>query len=167
MVNSRYFLFLLTIILLSCTAKEKEIGLNEEILHSDFLYSVPGYFTMDSIFDGSQVFKPTGKYYIVKFKVQNASDRGNHNWNNSIAYITDVNGNTYENSEKLQKTLNRIEPFRFKPEHSTNPYETEVTYLVFDVPNTTQKPYLMIRGENLFWDFLDGSQLKKTKVRLF
>lgn len=164
---NKVFLFIsLTIIFFSCTAKEKEIGLNEEILHDKFLYSVPGYFTMDSIFDGSQVFKPKGKFYVVKFKVQNASDAGNHNWKNNIAYIIDESGKTYENSEELQKTLNRIEPFGFKPEHATKPYETEVTFLVFDVP-TTQKPYLMVRGETLFGDFLNGNQFKKTKVRLF
>jgi hypothetical protein len=163
----KYFFILSVIFFISCSAKEKEIGLNEEIRHDDFFYSVPSYFTMDSIFDGSTVFKPKGKYYIIKFKVDNRAKQVDHAWNNTIAYVTDEGGNTYENSVELQKTLNRIEPFRFKELHETKPGETEVTFFVFDIPESAKKPYLMLRGEILMGDFLDGNQFKKTKVRLF
>ncbi|HEX2787105.1 MAG TPA: hypothetical protein VHP32_04305 [Ignavibacteria bacterium] len=163
----KYIFLLAALFIISCSANEKEIGLNEEIQHDDFFYSVPGYFTMDSIFDGSVVFKPKGNFYVVKFKVDNRAKKVDHLWNNSIAYIIDENGNTYENSVEHQKTLNRIEPFRFKEQHETKPYESEVTYFVFEVPESVKKPYLMVRGETLMGDFFDGSQFRKTKVKLF
>ena len=63
--------------------------------------------------------------------------------------------------------MNRVKLFGYKPEYVTPAQVTESTMLVFDVSKDVREPYLQVRGEVLMGDAFDGSQYKKTKVKLF
>lgn len=150
-------------IISSCSAKEKVIGLHQNIHHDDFEYSVQ---SADKAAMIGNV--PThGAFFIVAFQVENHARRVNHEWKNDIAYLVDEHGAQYENAAAAQNELNRVKPFGLKAEYITPPGATGITMLVFDLPKDAKEPYLQVRGLILMGDVFDGSQYKKTRVKLF
>jgi hypothetical protein len=147
----------------SCTAKEKVIGLRENIHHDDFEYSVQSVEKTDRIGNvGAR-----GVFYIVAFQVENRAKRVDHRWDSHIAYLTDASGRPFNNDEQARQELNRIKAFNYKNEYITAAGVTETTLLVFDLPKDISEPYLQVRGSLLMGDAFDGNQYKKTKVKLF
>ncbi len=151
---------------MSCSSEIKEIRTGESIQHDDFQYIVTGYEVTKQIgtLQDSVMHR---NFYIVNFKVVNNAVRVDHPWNNSVAYLTDEQGNVYENQPLLQAELQKVSPFNLKDNYVT-PFQTsETTVFVFEVPDHVKSPYLMVRGETLMGDFFDGNQFRKTKVKLF
>lgn len=159
-----FVLFVLAGLLGACSqATEKQIGLSERVQHDDFFYSAQRAVLRDSI--GS--LKPTGRFWIVTFWVDNEARRVEHPWTNSVAFVTDSRGHVYENRPDAQLRLNQTEPFGWKNKYSTPAAHTDSTRLVFDLPGTVLKPYLQLQGETLMGDVFDENQFEHTKVRLF
>ncbi len=148
-------------------AQERTIGINERIHHDDFEYRVTKFQIADSIGAGEQQHKASGRFYIVDFEVENRAKRVGHNWDDSIAYLVDERGGSYENLPEMQKILNEAQPFNYAPRHSTPAGATESTRFVFDLPRGLEHPCLMVRGELLMGDVFDGKAFAKTKVRLY
>ena len=151
------------VIISSCSAKEKAIGLAQNIHHDDFEYSVRSVEKVDRI--GS--LRARGTFYIVGFQVENRAVRVSHKWDNNIAYLIDETGARHDNDPAAQKELNRVKPFTYEAEFDTPAEATETTMLVFDLPKEVKQPYLQVRGWLLMGDVFDGGQYKKTKVKLF
>jgi len=151
------------VIISSCSSKEKVIGLRQNIHHDDFEYSV------QSIDKTGQIgnLRPHGTFYVVVFQVENHARRVDHRWNNDVAYMTDETGARHDNDAPAQQELNRVKPFDYKKEYVTPAGETETTTLVFDLPKEVRQPYLQVRGSLLMGDVFDGSQFKRTKIKLF
>ncbi len=151
------------VIISSCSAKEKIIGVQQNIHHDDFEYSVQSVAKTDRI--GGVPAR--GIFYLVTFQVENRAKRVDHRWANDIAYIVDETGTHFDNDAEAQQELNRTKPFAFKNEYITPAGATETTVLVFDLPKQISRPYLQVRGSLLMGDVFDGSQYRKTKVKLF
>ena len=151
------------VIISSCSAREKVIGLRQNIHHDDFQYSVQSVERVAQIGNLSA----RGTFYIVGFQVENRARRVSHRWDNTIAYLIDETGTLHDNDPAAQKELNGIQPFTYKGEFDTPAEATEATMLVFDLPKEVKQPYLQVRGLLLMGDVFDGSQYKKTKVKLF
>ncbi len=90
-----------------------------------------------------------------------------HRWDNHVAFITDENNQVIENQEVNKKIWYQESQKNFTENFETPAGQTARSILVFDVPNTIQKPYLQVRGATLMGDFFDGNQFLKVKVRLF
>ncbi len=148
-------------------ARERSIGLGERIHHDDFEYRVNKFEIADSIGTGGQLRKASGRFYIVDFEVENRAKRVGHHWDDSIAYLIDERGRSYENLPEVQKILNEAQPFHYVSPHSTPAGATESTRFVFDVPRDLEHPCLMVRGELLMGDVFDGKAFAKTRVRLY
>jgi hypothetical protein len=153
--------------LLGSCASGRVIEVNERIHHDDFEYSVTHFVVTDSIGSGNEQKRASGHFCIVTFEVENRAKRVNHKWDNTIAYIVDDQGRSYENVPELQVSLNRVQPFNYAEQHLTPAGETEATQLVFDLPANISHPYLMVRGELLMGDVFDGKAFARTKVKLF
>ena len=151
------------IFLTSCSAREKVIGLQQNIHHDDFGYSVQSVANAEQI--GSV--RGHGLFYIVAFQVENRAKRVDHQWGNDIAYLVDETGTPHDNDAVAQQELDRTKPFGYKKQYVTPAGATETTMLVFDMPKEVKEPYLQVRGLLLMGDVFDGSQYKKTKVKLF
>ena len=147
----------------ACSSEEKSIGLNSEIQHDDYFYSIASFKKADAI----SGLKPKGVFYIVEFKVVNRAKRVDHPWKNSITYMVDEKGVEYDNQAEAQKTLFGLEPFNLKDEHVTKAGETETTLFVFDVPKDVKEPAVKFRGEFLMGDMFDGNNFKHTRVKLY
>ena len=150
------------IFLPACSSEDRTIGLNSEIQHDDYFYSITAFKKADAI--GSLQAK--GVFYIVEFKVINRAKRVDHPWNNTITYMVDERGAEYDNQSEAQKTLFGLEPFNLKEGHVTRAGESETTIFVFDLPKDTKEPSVKYRGEFLMGDMFDGNRFKHTKVRL-
>ncbi len=163
------FFTLLILMLVSCSSNnpKKIIGLNTAIHHDDFEYYVTSYSVAKQIGEGMDPVQAKGNFYIVGFRVRNNAMRVNHLWDNSIAYLIDENGTVYENDTAAQQKLNEISPFGWSENYKTPHKTDQSTRLVFDVPVSVTKPYLMVRGETLMGDFFDGSSFTKIRVKLF
>ncbi len=160
----RIFCSLIVMLFLSsCSKEEKVIGLKQNIHHDDFEYSVQSVEMADSI----GAIKARGTFYIITFRVENRAKRVNHIWENSIAYIVDENGKEHENLNEPENELAKEKLFVQKTKHFTPAGETESAALVFDIPKEVKEPYLKVRGEILMGDIFDGSQFRRTKVKLF
>lgn len=157
------------ILLSFCSSDKKEeiVGLNQNIHHDDFEYAVTGFTKANLIAPGIDTIKPDGNFYLVHFRVINKALRVDHQWNNSIGYLVDENGNHYENSKDLQKILNKFLPFGWKEMYNTPHGQTDTTILAFDLPANITHPYLMIRGGILMGDVFDAGRFKRMKIRLF
>ena len=157
------------IMLVSCSKDSKEIILKpgEGIHHDDFQYVVTDYSVIKRIGFTEDSTGMDGNFYVVNFKVINNAVRVDHPWNNSIAYLIDEKGNTYENQQSLQEKFNNVSPFGFKKDYITSFQTTDTTVFIFELPPSVKHPYLMVRGETLMGDFFDGNQFRKTKVKLF
>jgi hypothetical protein len=154
----------------SCTGKNEGfvIGLNQNIHHDDFEYSVTGYQRSSSLTvmsDNSA--SATENYYLVRFKVENRAMRVGHQWDNSIGYIVDEDGNRFENSKEDQITLEKSLQFGWKEQYNTRSGTSDSTILVFKLPLTVTKPYLMVRGGILMGDVFDKARFRRMKVKLF
>ncbi len=159
------FSIILALFIFSACSSEKTIGLKENIHHDDFEYSVQN--VSKTQFIGSV--KAKSFFYIVTFRVENNAKRVGHDWDNSIAYLTDENGTEYEDSYEFQKRLRfrGTYPFNLLEKYRTQPGETDSTLLVFELPADAKEVYLKVRGEFLMGDLFDGSQFKKTRIKLF
>ncbi len=170
-MKARYglLLLLITSMMLSCSKEKADIliGLNEPIHHDDFEYSVTGYTIERQIGDGPSAIVADGNFYIVTFLVRNNARRVNHSWDNTIAYLVDDAGKTYENNTNAQVNLNKSDPFGYREKYTTTYQSSDSTRLIFDLPKNTIKPCLMVRGETLMGDFFDGGKFKRTKIRLY
>jgi len=154
----------------SCYRKNEKyiIGLNQNIHHDDFEYSVTSYqrtASLSDVSDNSSL--ATGTYYLVHFKVQNRAMRVNHQWDNSIAYIVDEAGTRFENAREDQIILDKSLHFGWNDQYNTRSGTTDSTILVFKIPPEVQKPYLMVRGGILMGDVFDRARFRKMKVKLF
>jgi hypothetical protein len=150
------------LLLLGC-AKEKTIGLKQNIQHDDFEYSVQMVAKTRQIGDK----KAHGEFYLVTFQVENRAKRVGHRWSNDIAYCTDENGTLYEDHEEVQQELNRLQPFGYRDHYLTPAGQVESTILVYDLPAGIKEPCLKVRGEFLMGDLFDGCQYRKIRVKLF
>lgn len=162
-------LFILMILLCFCSSGRKKeiVGLNQNIHHDDFEYAVTGFRKADYIAYGIDTIKSRGNFYLVHFRVINKALRVGHQWNNSIGYLVDENGNHYENSKDFQKILNKSLFFGWKEMYNTPHGQTDTTILVFDLPVGIKQPFLMVRGDILMGDVYDAGKFKRMKIRLF
>ena len=153
----------------SCKSDNKAyiIGLNQNIHHDDFEYSVTAFKTTPKLETDRDTIFARGIFYLVHFKVVNNALRVGHQWNNSIAYMVDEKGTRYENIEETQVLINRYVPFGLKNIYNTPHGTADSTILVFDLPADAREPYLMVRGEILMGDAFNGARFKKMKVKLF
>jgi hypothetical protein len=161
---------LLSVILTSCNRNNEQnvIGLNQNIHHDDFEYSVTSFHRTSTLitFPDSTV-KTTGNYYLVRFKVENRALRVDHRWDNSIGYVVDENGKRYENNTKDQMLLDESLHFGWKEQYNTRFGTSDSTILVFNLPPSVIKPYLMVRGGILMGDVFDKAWFRKMKIKLF
>lgn len=153
-----------TLVVISGCSKERIIPVGEKTQHDDFFYTIEKVEKTGML--GGQK-KASGVFYIVSFNCRNNAKRVEHTWKNDVAFITDNNGNIYENDIVAQKTLNQIRPFGFKESYTTKAGESESTVMVFDVPVSISEPCIKFRGDFLMGDLFDGNQFKNTKVKLF
>lgn len=159
------------VMLASCAKKSGEeeiiIGLNEGIRHDDFEYVITDYKIQKTIGEGESMLTAKGSFYIISFKVINDAKRVKHEWDNSVAYLTDESGRTYDNDSTAQTALEKIRPFGWMHNYTTEHQSVQETKFIFDLPENVKMPYLMVRGATLMGDFLDGNRFERTKVRLF
>ncbi len=162
-------LMLMSALIISCSKEKTDIiiGLNEPIQHDDFQYSATGFSIRKQIGENQSALVAAGNYYIVSFHVRNDAKRVNHPWDNTVAYIMDDAGKTYDNIPEAQKNLNMIDPFGWKQKYVTAYQSSDSTRFVFDLPKHPSKPCLMVRGQTLMGDFFDGGRFKRTKIRLY
>jgi len=154
---------LFALIFMSCTQTGNLIGLKEKIHHDDFRYSVQNVEKTERIGD----IKSKGMFYLVTFRVENEAKRVDHKWDNYIAITVDENGTIYKNIYDMQINLKKAKDFNLKEKYITSAGKSEETILVFDIPNDVKEPYLKVNGDFLMGDLFDGSQFKKTKIKLF
>lgn len=156
-------LIFIPVIFISCSSKEKIIGLKQNLHHDDFEYSVQSVDKAERIGD----VETKGLFYIITFQVENKAKRVDHQWDNSIAFLVDEKGKQYENNNKLQIKLKPIKDFGLQDKYITFAGKTESTILVFELPKDSKEVYLKVRGEFLMGDMFDGNQFKNTKIKLF
>ena len=139
------------------------VPVGASIRHDDFLYTVLTAQPVGRI--GDKV--ASGQFLVVYFEVANRAARVAHSWSNAIAYLVDASGRLYENDVTLQQALDQSGPFRWAAEYVTPPGTSEATMLVFDMPVDAPRPVdLMVRGELLMGDILDGVRFRRTRVRM-
>ena len=168
--SSGILVVLMLICFSSCNRKNESyiIGLNQNIHHDDFEYSVTSYLKTSSLPGVSDnLVSANGNYYLVHFKVENRAMRVDHQWDNSIAYIVDEEGNRFENSKENQIVLDKTLHFGWNEQYNTRFGTSDSTILVFKLPPAVTKPYLMVRGGILMGDVFDRARFRKMKVMLF
>jgi hypothetical protein len=158
-------LFLLT----SCSSHRKEyvIGIGEKIHHDDFEYSVTNLIITRFLKNGKDTLHANGMYYLVKFKVDNNAKRVNHEWDNSIAYISDEKAGTFENIPEVQQYFEKFEPYGLKDIYITPAGSADSTYLAFDLPFNVTMPYLKVKGSILIGDVFDGALFRRVRIKLY
>ena len=135
----------------------------EPIRHDDFLYTVLAAQRVDAI--GGRAAR--GQFVVVNFAVTNRALRVPHRWTNQIAYLVDAGGHRHENDDSLQQQLDGLHPFGWASDYVTAPGAQRSTMLVFEVPGDAPRPLdLMVRGELLMGDVLDGARFRRARVRL-
>jgi hypothetical protein len=163
---------ILAIILLavtSCNSDKKEIviGLKQNIHHDDFEYSVSNYIVTNFLKDGSDTLKAKGVFYLVMFRVENRAMRVDHTWDNSIGYIVDERGKTYENITEVQQFLEKANGSRFREQYITQSGTTDSTWMAFDLPFNVTKPCFKVRGSILMGDVFDRAKFRRTRIKLY
>jgi hypothetical protein len=143
------------------------IGLNQDIRHDDFKYRVSSYEKRKSINSGNSGIMAKGTFLIVNFLVENDAMRVNHEWDNSIAYITGGGGKICENNVDAQRLLNEVEPFHWQGQYTTPHGNTESTRLVFDIPDDLHDPCLKMRGSMLMGDVFNLNRFKRMRIKLY
>ncbi len=159
----------LAISFVSCNTDKRSdiIGLNQNIHHDDFEYSVTSFSKTSEIIAEKDTLRTNDIFYLVHFKVVNEALRVGHQWDNTIAYLVDEKGNRYENIKEVQDALDRSLHFGVKNIYNTPHGSADSTILVFNLPDGVKKPYLMVRGESLMGDVFDAGHFRKVKVALF
>ncbi len=162
-------LAMLLLIFSSCNPDRTDIvvGLKQNIHHDDFEYSVSDYMVTRFLKAGSDTLQAKGVFYLVKFRVENRAKRVDHAWNNSIGYIIDERGKTYENIDEVQQFLEKVNNFGLKEQYTTRPEMTDSTYLAFDLPFNVTKPSFKVRGSILMGDVFDRGRFRKMRIRLY
>ena len=155
------------IALTSCTQPDRIIEIGQRIHHDDFEYSVTALEKTSEIKQDSITRRAKGIFYILNFTTENRAVRVDHPWDNEIAYVVGDNNEKYENNQDAQQLLDKITPFHWQTKYLTPHGETQSIRLVFDLPVTLTRPYLMVRGESLMGDVLDGHQFDHTRIKLF
>jgi len=146
-----------------CRDDDPILEVGESIRHDDFRYTVLAARPLPRI--GAR--QARGEYFVVHFEVANRASRVSHAWSNGIACLVDARGLRYENDVTLQQALDEQVSFGWAPGYLTRAETSESTMLVFDVPPEARKPLdLMVRGELLLGDVLDGVRFRRTRVRL-
>jgi len=137
------------------------LSVGEPIRHDDFLYTVLAAQPVEAI--GNR----RGQFVVVHFAVTNRALRVSHRWTNHIAYLVDAADHRHENDDTLQRQLEAQHPFGWHAEYVTAPGAKQSTMLVFELPSDAPKPLdLMVRGELLMGDVLDGARFRRARVRL-
>jgi hypothetical protein len=171
MKTAYYIVSALAIILLinGCSTRNKGtvLGINDRIHHDDFEYVVTNYIVSKKIIGDHDSISAQGNFYIVSFRVENHALRVNHRWDNSIAYVIDDEKNIFENMADAQRLINSVTPFGWKEEYITPSQSTDTVLLVFDLPESAGHPCLMVRGETLMGDILNGNKFRKAKIQLY
>jgi hypothetical protein len=149
--------------LTGCRDDDPVLELGESIRHDDFLYTVLAAQAVPRIGDRAA----RGHYLVVHFEVINRAGRVAHTWSNEIAYLVDAHGRRYENDTYLQQALDRMRPFGWSARYLTKAETSQATMLVFDVPPEASRPLdIMVRGELLMGDVLDGVRFRRARVRV-
>ena len=144
-------------------ADDPLLGVGEPIRHDDFLYTVLAVQRVNAI--GHRT--GPGRFLVVHFAVANRARRVSHRWTNRIAYLVDSAGHRHENDDNLQQQLDGLHPFGWAGEYVTAPGAQRSTMLVFELPAAAARPLdLMVRGELLMGDVLDGARFRRARVRL-
>jgi hypothetical protein len=159
-------IFVLAVTSCNTDRNDTVIGLKQNIHHDDFEYSVSDYIITRFLKAGNDTIKAQGAYYLIKFRVENRAMRIDHTWDNSIGYIIDERGNTYENISEVQKFWERINKFGLREQYITRPGTSDSTCLAFDLPFNTTKPYFKVRGSILMGDVFDRAKFRKMRIRL-
>jgi hypothetical protein len=137
------------------------LTVGEPIRHDDFVYTVLAARRVDAIG------RRSGQFIVVHFAVANRALRVSHRWTNRVAYLVDAAGHRHENDETLQRQLDRLHPFGWAEDYVTAPGAKRSTMMVFEVPAEAARPLdLMVRGELLMGDVLDGARFRRARVRL-
>jgi hypothetical protein len=157
------------ILITSCSQGKKEyvIGIGERIHHDDFEYSVSDVIISRFLKNGRDTLYAKGMFYMVKFKVENNAKRVNHEWDNTIAYITDERAGTFQNDPAIQKFYEKSKPFGLKEKYITPAGSADSTYIAFDLPFNVTMPYLKVKGDILMGDFFDGALFRRVRIKLF
>jgi hypothetical protein len=147
--------------LTGCT-EDPLLAMGEPIRHDDFLYTVLAAQRIEAI--GQRTSR--GQLLVVHFEVANRARRVSHRWTNRVAYLVDADGRHHENEVVLQQQLDALHPFGWADEYITAPGAQMSTMLVFDVPAAGRPFDLMVRGDLLLGDVLDGVRFRRARVRL-
>jgi hypothetical protein len=153
----------------ACTTSNKgtELGINDRIHHDDFDYVVTDYSVKKKITGDHDSISTRGNFFIVSFRVENHALGTSHRWDNSIAYVIDDEKNIFENRIEAQKLINSVTSFGWKEEYITRPQSTDTVILVFELPESAGHPCLMVRGETMMGDLLNGNKFRKAKIKLY
>ncbi|HOO99842.1 MAG TPA: hypothetical protein PLV06_12680 [Bacteroidales bacterium] len=163
----RYIVSLLLLLSLTgCRKTEYVIDIGEKIYHHGVEYSVSNIIITRFIREGSDTIYARGMFYLVDFKVENKSRRTDISWDNSIAYITDERAGTFESSPEVQRFYNASVSSLWKETWLTPPGSSDSTWLAFDLPFNTTRPYLKIRGKPVAGDLFDGALFRRVRVKL-
>lgn len=141
--------------LMACqTGEQKVVGIGEGIRHNDFVYSVRRVNVTDA---SSRLPRsnPDNRLWLVVFQVENQAQVAQA-WSDSTAFVTDSAGNRYESLARMPTGP-----------HRTPAGRTDSTTLLFSLPQTLTRPYLLVRGETPPGDVPDGRPVDNTKIRLF
>lgn len=163
---------ILAIVILAVTSCNTDgnntvIGLKQNIHHDDFEYSISDFIITRFLKAGNDTIKAQGAFYLVKFRVENRAKRVDHTWDNSIGYIIDERGKTYENISEVQQFWGKINKLGLKEQYITRSGTIDSTYLAFDLPFNVTKPYLKVRGSILMGDIFDRAKFRKMRIRLY
>lgn len=162
-------IFILPVFICSCNSghREIEIRIKDRIHHDDFEYSVQNYFVSRFLNNGSDTLRAKGIFYMILFRTDNLAMRVDHKWDNSIAYIMDEKGRTYEDDPEVQEFYDHARPFGLRNKYITSAGSSDSTILAFDLPFDVTKPCLKVRGEILMGDVLDRARFRKMRIRLY
>lgn len=163
---------IIALIIILCSSCKRDfskyvIGLKQNIHHDDFEYSVSDYIVTRFLKNKNDTLHARGMFYLVTFRVENRAKRVDHNWDNSVAFIIDERGKTYENLKDVQQYYEKIHPFGLKETYTTLHGRSDSTVLAFDLPFNLTRPYLRVRGKILMGDALDGARFRKMLVKLY
>lgn len=146
-----------------CRDDDSILHVGESIRPDDFLHTVLAAHLVPRIGDRAA----HGQYLVVHFEVANRAGRVAHAWSNAIAYLVDAHGRRYENDATLQQALDRLRPSGGLPGTSPKRRRRRRRCSSFDVPADAPRPLdIMVRGELLMGDVLDGVRFRRARVRV-
>lgn len=159
---------MIMLVMLSCSSGTEYVILpGEKIHHHGYEYSVKDLIITRFLKNGNDTLHAKGMFYIVEFRVDNNKRHSSHEWDNSIAYITDERAGTFENLPAVQEFYELSHPFGLNVRYLTKPGTSDSTYLAFDLPFNVTMPYLKVKGKILPADILDGKLFRRVRVKLY